>query len=54
LPSQSKAFGSHHFDSSFHRFPGAQSLFTKWLLISSSRNNFTIARQQKQPTWSVR
>jgi len=54
LPSRSKAFGPHLFDSSFHRFPGAQSSFTKWLLISSSRNSFTMARQQKQPTWSVR
>ena len=37
LPSRSKAFGSHHFDSSFHRFPGAQIFIYKRLLISISR-----------------
>jgi len=37
LPSRSKAFGSHHFDSSFHRFPGAQIFIYKRLLIRSSR-----------------
>jgi len=37
LPSRSKAFGSHNFDSSFHRFPSAQIFIYKRLLISSSR-----------------
>jgi len=39
LLSRSKAFGSHHFDSLFHRFPGAQIFIYKRLLISSSRNS---------------
>ena len=39
--------GSSPLDSPFHRFPGAQSLFTKGLLISSSINSFTMAQPSR-------
>jgi len=50
LPSRRKAFGSHHVIARFTDFLVHKFLFAKGLLISSSRNSFTKARQQKQPT----